>query len=269
VNGTGNYSHTATYAAALQSNGFIQTTTTDVRSYTANTYTQNLAHTITLPLTFKVTPNPGFRFGVSVTPSLYLSNSSYGYTSKTRSTTVVDNGNGVAAATDSGDPTTVVNTVQQPSTQSTDKLTFTVATGAATQIYLKPNKIRLNIGALATTTAVNRKTTTTTPTGVYTQTTDTTKAGVTTHAVNSTAASALATAFGKSTLDSNPLLGTLGTSVSYNAGITYFLNPNVTFDFIVANSKAYNLTATDSDGGFFNLNNYSIQLTIKLPPSSK
>jgi hypothetical protein len=266
VNGYGSYSHDAFYTAALQTNGYIKTSSVDTRAYSASTVGQDLTHTISLPLALRVTPGADMRFGFSVTPTLVLGTKQTSVAGKSVSTTIVDNGNGIAAASDSGDSTKVVTTTDQPYTDSIAKTKFSVATSAGAQIYFIPKKFRLNLGAAATTTLVNRTEETIAYTGLYTQSTASTVAGVTTTTVNSTAATATTTGneFVRTVSDA-----TSTTAVAYDAGLTYYFSPNVVFDFKVSNGNAFNLVSTTDNGGFLNLNNYSIQLTIKLPPSAK
>jgi hypothetical protein len=57
-----------------------------------------------------------------------------------------------------------------------------------------------------------------------------------------------------------------GSTIFFETGFTYFHSPSVQFDFKVNNAAAFNIADTSNTGGFFNLANYTVQLTILLPP---
>jgi hypothetical protein len=261
VAGTGFYQNTASYLAQQSIvTGFTTVTTQNMHLYTAKTYSKDSSSSVGIPLVLKIEPNAGFRFGISVTPSISFGSEAYTQTGKSTTTTVVDNGNGIAAATDPGDTTTIDSVVDQPFSVTTNTFGLTMNFGTGVQIYLKPDKFRLNLGAQAITKIIDRSETTTDYTGLSTTTTTQTIAGVTT----TTAASATTT--GGNEFTNLVTDAGVNTDIWYVAGVTYFLNPNVMFDFYAKNANAFNLAATTDNGGFFNLNNYTIQLTIKLPP---
>lgn len=257
---SGWYWHIADYTNSYNATtGFYETKTTTTYGYAAKTYSSDMANSITIPLTFKVTPNPGLRFAIAVQPTVEFGKSSYSYSAKQTVTTVIDNGNGIAAATDAGDSTSVTTTIQQPYTYTESNFGLKLDIATAFQYYIFPNKLRLNLGASASTQIIDRTTATKTFTGLGSDSTATTVAGATTTGSPSVLAGGIDNT---TTTDSG-----VAETVNYKVGLTLFASPNVLFDFYMNNSKALNLLATTDNGGFFNLNNYTVQLTIKLPPN--
>jgi len=258
---SGNYGHSVEYTNSYNATtGFYETTTNTTYKYAADTYSSDTGNKIGIPLIFKVTPNPGLRFAFAVQPEVSFGGYSYSYSAKQTDTTVFDNGNGITAATDTGDSTAVKTTIQQPYTYTEKNFGLDLTVAAAFQYYIFPNKLRLNLGANAFTQIIDRTTKTTTYTGLGSQSTATTIAGVTT----TSAASVITAGVPDSTTTKDSGVAEI---VNYRVGLTLFASPNVLFDFYMNNSKALNLLATTDNGGFFNLNNYTIQLTIKLPPN--
>jgi hypothetical protein len=267
--------------------GFYGVTTVEDKAYTANLGSTASANPdsyytaqneIALPVGMTMEPSKLVRFGFNMRPSFKLSSYSYKYARETTTTTTLDDGDGIAAATDPDDTITVAYTQDAPYTHSMDNTKVVIGTKTGVQIYLKPNVFRLNLGASSTTTLLDRS--------VFTQKytdfarTRTTVTAYRNDGVNPAAVTSVVTAVTETlpvtTADTekriydNPSI----TWVSYQAGMTYFLNPNVSLDLIVTNPAAFNLgnftdmSNDDYTGGFLDLQNYSIQMTIKLPPQA-
>ncbi len=263
VSGVGGYSHRVDYTNLENTTThFMETTTYASRMYWSNAYTASSVSEVSLPLSFKVEPNAGFRFGVGLTPVLTFGSIAYSAAGKRLETTTFDDGNGI---TDGSDYSTVVSTVDQPYAVTTTSLGLAISLGSGVQIYVKPDKFRINLGAQATSKLIDRTETRTGYTGLATATTTTTD-GMGVATVTSATASTVSSGGGSEFTDAIVEASAV-TSVWYVAGFTYFVNPNVMFDFYAKNARAFNLSSTTDNGGFLNLNNYTIQLTIKLPPN--
>jgi hypothetical protein len=267
--------------------GFYSVNTVEEKAYTANsgatasgdpTSYYTLQNEIALPVGMTMEPSKLVRFGFNLRPSFKLSSYSYKYARETTTTTTLDDGDGIAAATDPDDTITVAYTQDAPYTHSMDNTRVAIGTNTGVQIFLKPNVFRLNLGASSSTTLLNRS--------VFTQKyTDFARSRTTVTAyrndgVNPAAVTSVVTAVTETlpvtTTDTEKRIydNPSSTTVSYTAGMTYFLNPNISLDFIVSNPAAFNLgnftdyANDDYRGGFLDLQNYSIQMTIKLPPQA-
>ncbi len=254
-----NFSRVAGFDAV---SGLFSTTTTVNRSFLANKYKYNTDHDMSLPLELMVEPNKGFRFGVSLEPNMSFGGSKYNNSQGSISTVTYDDGDGNARDVDTDDYETVTTVVNQPSEISSSNFSAGLEANVAVQIYLKQDKLRLNLGTSANNTFVNRGTTKTQVTGLQTTQTTRNSAGSTMTTVY-TVTSPAVNEFSIVNYDSGSSV-----SINYEAGLTYFLNPNVALDFIVENDAAFNLAATTDSGGFFNLANWSFQMTVKLPPQT-
>lgn len=265
VNGTGSTtaqsSHTATQTAGTS---LIQTVDVQYNAYTATAYTDSSSHAINLPLQVAFTPSESVNFAIGLAPALTVTSQAYTVTGKTHMVTTTNDGDAEAAATDNGDSVVTRDTVTQPTTTSTLRTKFNLDFNTGVQLFVIPKVLRLNIGAGASYTPLNRLDTKTSVSDMATDVTTTVQAGVTTVVNNSIPAP---TVGGNEFSFVTTETGNVAT-VSYKVGLTLFVDPSISFDFLMQNRNALNLTslmATGSGSGFFDLNNYTIQMTIKLP----
>ena len=244
--------------------GFFTTTAKDINAANVmTTYNLDMENAIRLPVSVEVQPSTAVRFALGLTPRLTLTNKDSTNQTKSVETTVVDDGDGIAASLDPEDSTTVVSKVSPIQQLKIGSTKIDLDFSAGVQVELVKDLLRLNLGTSVTSNILNRTTTDYVYTGLDTTVTQTTTMG------NTVTGSVVA---------ANPMNPDASYTIQDTAaasnvqsfiGLTLFLNPNVTFDFKMNTTKALNLTATSGGiaggGGFFDLTNYKILMTVKLP----
>jgi hypothetical protein len=247
--------------------GENQVTTTTTRGFSGYGYTGEGTHTFGVPLSLTMEPSPLVAFGLGVTPSYTVNSSAYAYSGTTISEVVYDNGNGIAPGLDPLDTRTRTTTISTPYTVDSAENAFNLGFTTGVKVFIVPKRLRLNLGATVNARLFDRTNTTTTYTGVGTATTEVWDyAAATPGWVPSTTTPTITypgTDFTETDTDAASI-----SSTSYDLGLTFFLNPNVMIDLAARSTEVLNLIDTTDGGGLFNLENYVIQLTIKLPPAT-
>lgn len=263
VNNTGEIYRQSTVnrSTTIPATGIVQTT--DTRSEVVQTRPKDSYgyQQFEIPFQFTVTPSPDVRFAVAYKPSIYASGSSSTVSYSDTSKVVVDDHDGVAADQDADDKTTVTVIKDQDVTTATDYLALRHELASAVQIVLFKDLLRLNLGTRAYAIPVSRSTTSIKYSGVKSTSVSETVLGATS-TTTSTPELPSANQDTKTTYDST----SASVNVATELGLTLWINPNVSFDLKANNVRVLNLAATTDDGGLLNLNNFTILMTISLPP---
>lgn len=264
--GTGSERHS--YARDVTFNpvsGFYEVATVETFEYLGNDYAYRTENSASLGLGLEVTPSKAVRFAFGVRPS--IGTNTYKYNRQSGSVVIAtsDDGDAVAVATDPDDSVTTTTTYNQSYDYSYARTSADVDFAAAVQLFLYKDKFRLNLSTAANTELLYRTTYTTNYTDLARQTQTVLVNGVTTNIPVATPVSTIDHADGDE-YEREVGDGADGNIMSFQAGFTYFLNPNIMLDLVATNPRAFNLSSTTDNGGFFNLANYTVQLTIKLPP---
>lgn len=267
VAGTGNTTTTRSYTATLDpATQFIATTQTTRYTVDHSAYTSYLLQRASLPAQLVVEPSSAVRFGFRLTPQVNLQNQSYTRTRGYRETTVYDDGDGVAASSDANDYTSVTDFKQKTLEYSYTYNTFGMSFDAGVQLEVIKNFLTVNFGSQMNLGSLAQFSSDSKNTGAESTVTSTTRAGTTEVTTSNITTNPVTNDMEKYVSDS----GSQSTLRS-TLGLTVQVNPNVTLDLLMATRDALNLLSTQAYGsgsGFFDLNNYSLQLTIKLPPVS-
>lgn len=256
----------------VASNGFRPTTIIDIAGYSADKYLSAMSHGVSVPLSLVFTPSDQFRFGFGTTPSAYFRNVSREHSGKTTTTKTYDDNDGVVASNDTEGYVDVTVTTDQQYTETTAATAFNVDFDSFIEFNVMP-AVKVRFGAATTSNMLACTVTSRQYSRYESSVTTRTVAGVS----NVTAATVTAPATDETATKTTDTVSyengggitSLATFITYKAGLSITVNPNLTLDFVVRNPNAFNLTSTSVEGGFFNLANYSIQATLKLPPNAK
>lgn len=241
-------------------NLFYRTTTISDVACVSDAYSADTGNVVAIPASITFEPAKDFRFAIGIEPRFTFRGKQYETVDKTIRTTIVDDTSGTAPEANPVYSKTVAETAKAPVAVKSDYARVEIALSTGVQFFVLKDRLRVNLGANANSVLVDRTDVAKTAKGYDRTTTTVTSLGNTTVATSTAAPDA-------SSADSTN--GTLGTTVVYDAGLSYFFSPNIVLDLRVVDSAAFNLAGTGEKGGFLDLRNYSVQLTIKLPPVAR
>lgn len=251
------YRHTRELYEAAPNGIFTETTRTTEVSTLSRSAGSRLSQDIVIPLDLEVQPHSQVKLAFGLAPALRLNSSSRTEDHQRTTTVVINDGDGVDPASDADDST--VTTVFTRYTQTTgyESLVLGINVNAGLQFDLWPEVLRLNLGTSARTTPWARSTSTT-ENSPYSKTEVTSL--VTGFSNISSATTAAAASSSQTVYESN-----IQPRIKSELGLTWRLNSALTVDFLLADDRALNLSSTQEDGGFFDLRNFRILLTVNFP----
>lgn len=228
--------------------GLTQQTTTTRRGWEAEDVSE-FSISVDLSAGVEVVPNDRFRFGVKYVPMVMYTTSTSRHSGQAVETVVVDNGDG---ANGPGDSVTVSTINRSGFTETTKTLNIDNRVNTAAQFFLIPERLRVNLGAQVDNSIVAKTLADTVTDGILEYIVETAVDTTDTAATLTQTSYDRATEVRDTTDDSQILTQAGSSSLTYDAGLTFFFDENMYLDLRM-----------DAGGGdFWSTGEWSLEMTI-------